>query len=220
MKNGNNITDYEKIVQLPTGRLIDFKNHPFNVEDDDEMLELVQNIKERGVIYPVIVRPLDDGNYEIISGHKRKRASELLKLKEVSCIIRNYTDDEATIVMVDTNLKQRQIILPSEKARAYKMKLEAMKRQGKRTDLTFTHFGEKLRANKKMSEDVGESKEQIRRYIRQGVDTVCILPTWLDRPPFIGEQVVVRIFKIIPEKRKIYSSLVKIIGSDANDWKA
>lgn len=156
----------EEIVPIPIGKLIDFKNHPFNVEDDDEMLDFVQNIENGGIIYPAIVRPIADGNYEIVSGHKRKRASELLKYKEVPCIIRNYTDEEAVIVMVDTNLKQRQRILPSEKARAYKMKLEALKRQGKRTDLTSTQFGSKLRSNEEMGEEVGESREQIRRYVR------------------------------------------------------
>lgn len=132
------------------------------------MKRMAQSIKEEGFLHPLIVRKRQDGNYEIISGHRRKKASELANIKELPCIIRNLTDDEAIIQMVDSNM-QREKILPSEKAFAYRMKLEAQKHQGKRTDLTSAQLGQKLEnktAREKVSDDVGESREQVRRYIR------------------------------------------------------
>ena len=129
------------------------------------MENLVESIKENGVLNPILVRPTKDNKFEIISGHRRKRAVELADIGEIPCIVRELTDDEATILMVDSNL-QREEILPSEKAFAYKMKMEAMGRQGKRTDLTSTPLVEKLRTNEQLAVEVGESREQIRRYIR------------------------------------------------------
>lgn len=166
--NGKDILNIEKAIPIPLEKLFDFPNHPFKVNDDKEMENMVETVKTGGIIMPLVVRQRDDGNYEIISGHRRKRASQLANLKEVPCIIRDLSDDEATIIMVDSNM-QRTKILPSEKAFAYKMKLEAEKHQGQRTDLTSAQVGQKLEsktAREKVAEDVGESREQIRRYIR------------------------------------------------------
>lgn len=129
------------------------------------MEKMVETVKQGGIINPLIVRQREDGNYEIISGHRRRRASQLANLKEVPCIIRNLTDDEATIIMVDSNL-QRERILPSEKAFAYKMKLEAQKHQGKRTDLTSCQVGTRLRSDEKLAENSEDSARQIQRYVR------------------------------------------------------
>lgn len=140
-------------------------NHPFKVRMDQSMVELADSVKQYGVLVPSLVRPMPDGSYQMVSGHRRKRAAELAGLPTVPCIIRELTDDEAIIVMVDSNL-QREQILPSEKAFAYKMKLEAMKRQGMRTDLTSAPVGPKLRSNKELSEQSPDSVTQIKRYIR------------------------------------------------------
>lgn len=153
------------IQDIPLELLDDFPNHPFKVRDDEDMLKLVESVSERGVLVPAIVRPKADGRYELISGHRRKKASEYANKKTLRCIVSDIDDDAATIVMVDSNI-QRTDILPSEKAFAYKMKLDAMKHQGERTDLTSTPLVSKLRANEELAEQVGESREQIRRYIR------------------------------------------------------
>lgn len=163
--NGKDILNIEKAIPIPIEKLFDFPNHPFQVNDDKEMENMVETVKTGGIIMPLVVRQRDDGNYEIISGHRRKRASQLANLKEVPCIIRDLTDDEATIIMVDSNM-QRTKILPSEKAFAYKMKLEAEKHQGKRTDLTSCQVGTKLRADEKLAENSEDSARQIQRYIR------------------------------------------------------
>ncbi|MFQ9296839.1 MAG: ParB/RepB/Spo0J family partition protein [Clostridia bacterium] len=155
----------EKSIPIPLEKLVDFPNHPFKVNDDKEMEKMVETVKQGGIINPLIVRQREDGNYEIISGHRRRRASQLANLKEVPCIIRNLTDDEATIIMVDSNL-QRERILPSEKAFAYKMKLEAQKHQGKRTDLTSCQVGTRLRSDEKLAENSEDSARQIQRYVR------------------------------------------------------
>lgn len=144
--------------------LDDFPNHPFKVRDDEDMLKLTESITERGVLVPAIVRPKADGRYELISGHRRKRASEYADKKTLRCIVSDLDDDAATIIMVDSNI-QRSNILPSEKAFAYKMRLEAMNRQGKRTDLTSVPVGQKF-SREKLSEQVGDSQTQIQRYIR------------------------------------------------------
>ena len=123
------------VSDLDLAEISDFPNHPFKVRMDEEMERLVESVKERGVLSPVLVRPMPDGGYQMVSGHRRKMAAELAELPTVSCIVRELTDDEAVIIMVDSNL-QREQVLPSEKAFAYKMKLDAMKRQGQRTDLT------------------------------------------------------------------------------------
>ena len=163
--NGKDVFNIEKAIPVPIEKLIDFPNHPFKVNDDKEMEKMVETVKQGGIIIPLIVRPKDDGTYEIISGHRRKRASQLANLKEVPCIIRNLTDDEATIIMVDSNM-QREKILPSEKAFAYKMKLEAQKHQGQRTDLTSCQVGTKFRSDEKLAENSEDSARQIQRYIR------------------------------------------------------
>ena len=158
----------EKIEYIDIKSIKDFPNHPFKVVDDEKMEDLVSSIEKYGVILPVIVRPKSNGTYEIISGHRRKRACEIAGIKELKCLVKDLTDDEAIILMVDSNI-QREEILPSEKAFAYKMKLEAMRHQGKRTDLTSTPLVEKLENETsigKLGREVNESTEQIRRYIR------------------------------------------------------
>lgn len=162
----------EKVEEIDINKIADFPNHPFKVQDDDKMDEMVKSVKQYGVILPVIVRPKDDGTYEMISGHRRKRACELAGIKQIRCIVKDLSDDEAVILMVDSNI-QREEILPSEKAFAYKMKLEAMKHQGKRIDLledeTSTPMVEKLKGKTSvgmLGEQNNESAEQIRRYIR------------------------------------------------------
>ena len=156
------------VTDLPIAEISDFPDHPFKVRMDESMTEMVESVKERGVLSPVLVRPMPDGGYQMVSGHRRKFASELAELPTVPCIVRELTDDEAIIIMVDSNL-QRERVLPSEKAFAYKMKLDALKRQGQRTDLTCAPVAHKLKGVKSrdiVAEQAGESKDQIRRYIR------------------------------------------------------
>lgn len=156
------------IQDIPLELLDDFPNHPFRVRDDEDMLKLIESVSERGVLVPAIVRPKTDGRYELISGHRRKRASECAEKKTLRCMVSDLDDDAATIIMVDSNI-QRTDILPSEKAFAYKMKLDAMKHQGQRTDLTSNPQGRKL-VNKETAQIVGEengdSQTQVRRYVR------------------------------------------------------
>jgi len=153
------------IQDIPLSLLDDFPNHPFKVRDDEDMLKLTESITERGVLVPAIVRPKADGRYELISGHRRKRASEYADKKTLRCIVSDMDDDAATIIMVDSNI-QRSNILPSEKAFAYKMKLDALKHQGKRTDLTSRPVGEKLFSIDELAENSEDSARQIQRYIR------------------------------------------------------
>ena len=158
----------EKILDIPLSKISDFLNHPFKVKSDEAMLEMADSIKQYGVLVPGLVRPKSDGGYEMVAGHRRKKASELVGNETMPCIIRKLDDDEATIIMVDSNL-QRESILPSEKAFAYKMKLEAMNRQGQRTDLTCAQVGHKLSGIKSrdvLAMQMNESKNQISRYIR------------------------------------------------------
>ena len=159
----------EKVQEIDISKISNFPNHPFKVNDDDKMKEMVKSVKEYGVILPVIVRPKENGTYEMISGHRRKRACELAGVKQIRCIVKDLSNDEATILMVDSNI-QREEILPSEKAFAYKMKLEAMKHQGKNMDLeeneTSAPVVQKLTSREILGEEVGESRENIRRYIR------------------------------------------------------
>ncbi len=157
-----------RIEKIELSKIKEFKNHPFKVRDDEQMERLVESIKENGVLNPILVREVGDKTFEIVSGHRRKRAIELAGMKEIPCIVRNLTDDEATILMVDSNL-QREEILPSEKAFAYKMKMEAMKRQGQRTDLTSSPLATKLNEKgtaEKIGEELGDSKDNVYRYIR------------------------------------------------------
>jgi len=158
----------EKVMDMPLSELHPFPNHPFQVRDDDAMKETVESIKEYGVLVPAIVRPCADGGYELISGHRRKHACELAGLPTMPVIVRNLDDDAATIIMVDSNI-QRENILPSERARAYKMKLEAIKRQGARTDLTSRQVVGKLNSLESavlVGKEAGESGRQVQRYIR------------------------------------------------------
>lgn len=155
----------EKVVTLNPADISDFPNHPFKVKQDEAMAEMVDSVKQYGVLVPALVRPKADGGYEMVAGHRRKCAATLASITEMPCIVRNLTDDEATIIMVDSNL-QRETILPSEKAFAYKMKLEAMKRQGQRSDLTSTPLVSKSRSNEELGQKNGDSREQVRRFIR------------------------------------------------------
>lgn len=155
----------EKVLDIPLTELKPFKNHPFKVIDDEAMLDTADSIAKHGVLVPAIARPTENGGYELIAGHRRKRASELAGKDTMPVIIRNLDDDEATIIMVDSNI-QRENILPSERAYAYKLKLEALKHQGLRTDLTSCQVGTKLRADNSLAESVGESARTVQRYIR------------------------------------------------------
>ena len=156
----------EQIQRLAISELHPFKDHPFRVLDDDRMMETVESVKEYGVLVPIIARPLAEGGYEIVSGHRRKRACELAGMNEIPAIVRDLDDDEAVIIMVDSNL-QRENILPSERAKAYQMKLEAIKHQGERRDLTSDQVGQKLKvAVERVAENAGESKSQVQRFIR------------------------------------------------------
>ena len=158
----------EKVVTLNPADISDFPNHPFKVKQDEAMAEMVDSVKQYGVLVPALVRPKADGGYEMVAGHRRKCAATLAGITEMPCIVRNLTDDEATIIMVDSNL-QRETILPSEKAFAYKMKLEAMKRQGQRSDLTSAPLEPKLkgsRSNEELAASSPDSRSQIQRYIR------------------------------------------------------
>lgn len=158
----------EKVVTLNPADISDFPNHPFKVKQDEAMAEMVDSVKQYGVLVPALVRPKADGGYEMVAGHRRKCAATLAGITEMPCIVRNLTDDEATIIMVDSNL-QRETILPSEKAFAYKMKLEAIKRQGERTDLTSSPLDKKLKgltSAQQVSQKSGDSQPQIYRYIR------------------------------------------------------
>jgi len=158
----------ERVIDLPLSEISDFPNHPFKVRMDAEMQEMAGSVKQYGILVPGLVRPKEGGGYEMVAGHRRKMASELAERGTMPCIIRNLTDDEAIIIMVDSNL-QREKILPSEKAFAYKMKLEAMKRQGQRTDLTCAPLEHKSVGQKSrdiVAKENGDSREQVRRYIR------------------------------------------------------
>lgn len=155
----------EKVMDIPLDELHPFKDHPFKVLDDDRMADTTRSVQERGVLVPAIARPRPDGGYELISGHRRKRACELAGLDTMPVIVREMDDNAAVLVMVDSNI-QRENILPSERAFAYKMKLEALRRQGKRSDLTSSQVGMKLQALDVVGQESGESRNQVHRYIR------------------------------------------------------
>jgi ParB family chromosome partitioning protein len=151
---------------LPLGEISEFPDHPFKVRMDEEMEKLVESVREHGVLLPALVRPMPGGGYQMVSGHRRKKASELVGVKTMPCIVRELSYDEAVLIMIDANL-QRERILPSERAFAYKMKLEAMKRQGERTDLTSSPLGTKFeRSSEAITAETGDSRNQIHRYIR------------------------------------------------------
>lgn len=161
------IAKRETVMDIPLAEISDFPNHPFKVMVDEKLLEMADSVKRYGVLVPAIVRPKQGGGYEMIAGHRRKMASELAERPTLNCIVRDLSDDEAIIIMVDSNL-QREVILPSEKAFAYKMKLDAMKRQGQRTDLTSTPMEPKLstRSNEQLAAESPDSRAQIQRFIR------------------------------------------------------
>lgn len=160
----------DSVQDIPISQISDFPEHPFKVKQDEAMLEMVESVRQYGVLVSGLVRQLEDGSYQMVSGHRRKLASELAGRDTIPCIVRDLTDDEAVIIMVDSNL-QRERVLPSEKAFAYKMKLDAMRRQGQRTDLTSTPVVEKLKGKDALSSAIvgktsGDSYEQVRRFIR------------------------------------------------------
>ena len=155
----------ESIKQVRLSQLFPFERHPFKVNNDAEMLKIVESVTQYGVLSPAIARPLPDGGYELVSGHRRKRACELAGLETMPVIVRELDDDAAAILVVDSNL-QREVLLPSERAFAYKLKLEALRHQGERTDLTSRQVVDKLKAADRVGEDVGESARQVQRYIR------------------------------------------------------
>ncbi len=155
----------ERVQNISISELVPFKDHPFKVVDDEAMLRTTESIAQYGVLTPLIARPLEGGGYEIISGHRRAHAAEMAGLTEIPVLVRQMDDDAATVLMVDSNL-QRENILPSERAYAYKMKLEAMKHQGERSDLTSGQLGPKLRSDEQLAQEAGESRKQVQRYIR------------------------------------------------------
>ena len=155
----------EQVLQIPLSELHPFKDHPFRVVDDDRMMETVESVKEYGVLVPAIARPLGNGGYEIVAGHRRKHGSELAGLSDMPCIVREMDNDTATILMVDSNI-QREDILPSERAQAYKMKMEALKRQGARSDLTSPQVASKFRADDEVAKAAGVSGDTVRGFVR------------------------------------------------------
>lgn len=189
----------EKLMDIPISRIQDFPDHPYKVKDDENMVELVESVKTRGLIQPVLVRPIDNGMYEMVSGHRRKRAFEIAGIEKIPARVQNLTRDEAILSMVDSNL-QRDEILPSEKAFAFKMRLEAMKRQGQRTDLTSSPLETKLRATEQIALEVGESRAQIDRFIR----LTNLIPEMLDLvdDKKIAMRPAVEISYLTPEEQK------------------
>ena len=165
----------EQVQQIPIGELFPFKDHPFKVLDDESMQRTVESVEQYGVLSPLIARPRPEGGYEIISGHRRQHAAQLAGLNTLPVIVRNMDDDAAVLLMVDSNL-QRENILPSERAFAYKMKLEALKNQGARSDLTSGQIGPKLRSDEQVALDAGESRKQVQRFIR----LTSLIPELLD----------------------------------------
>ena len=165
----------EQVQQIPIGELFPFKNHPFKVLDDESMQRTVESVEQYGVLSPLIARPRPEGGYEIISGHRRQHAAQLAGLDTLPVIVRQMDDDAAVLLMVDSNL-QRENILPSERAFAYKMKLEALKNQGARSDLTSAQIGPKLTAAEKVAEEANDTKSQVKRFIR----LTCLIPELLD----------------------------------------
>lgn len=155
----------EAVVDIPLSEISDFPDHPFKVRMDEAMMEMAESVKQYGVLVPGMVRAKPEGGYEMVAGHRRKMASEIAQKETMPCLVRELTDDEAIIIMVDSNL-QRETLLPSEKAFAYRMKLEAMKRQGQRTDLTLSPVATKLDTASKVGQQAGESRDQVFRYIR------------------------------------------------------
>ena len=191
----------ERVQNISISELVPFKDHPFKVVDDEAMLRTTESIAQYGVLTPLIARPLEGGGYEIISGHRRAHAAELAGLTEVPVLVRQMDDDAATVLMVDSNL-QRENILPSERAYAYKMKLEAMKHQGSRSDLTSSQVGTKLRTDQVMAAELGESRNQIQRYIR----LTTLIPELLEMvdQKQISFNPAVELSYLAPEEQEIF----------------
>lgn len=191
----------ERVQNISISELVPFKDHPFKVVDDEAMLRTTESIAQYGVLTPLIARPLEDGGYEIISGHRRAHAAEMADLTEVPVLVRDMDDDAATVLMVDSNL-QRESILPSERAFAYKMKLEAMKHQGERSDLTSGQVGPKLRSDEQLAQEAGESRKQIQRYIR----LTNLIPELLDMvdQKQISFNPAVELSYLAPEEQEIF----------------
>lgn len=191
----------ERVQNISIRELVPFKDHPFKVVDDEAMLRTTESIAQYGVLTPLIARPLEDGGYEIISGHRRAHAAEMAGLAEVPVLVRDMDDDAATVLMVDSNL-QRESILPSERAFAYKMKLEAMKHQGERSDLTSGQVGPKLRSDEQLAQEAGESRKQIQRYIR----LTNLIPELLDMvdQKQISFNPAVELSYLAPEEQEIF----------------
>lgn len=191
----------ERVQNISISELVPFKDHPFKVVDDEAMLRTTESIAQYGVLTPLTARPLDDGGYEIISGHRRAHAAEMAGLTEVPVLVRDMDDDAATVLMVDSNL-QRESILPSERAFAYKMKLEAMKHQGERSDLTSGQVGPKLRSDEQLAQEAGESRKQIQRYIR----LTNLIPELLDMvdQKQISFNPAVELSYLAPEEQEIF----------------
>ena len=192
----------ERIREIPLDQLVPFKDHPFKVIDDESMMDTVQSIREHGILLPLIARPMPDGKYEIVSGHRRSHAGKLAGLETVPVIVRELDDDAAVILMVDSNL-QRENILPSERAFAFKMKLEAMKHQGQRNDLSLCQVGTRSRADEKLAQSVNESARTIQRYIR----LTELLPELLD---------------LVDERKLAFNSAVEVsyLNSEEQGWLA
>ena len=191
----------ERVQNIRISELVPFKDHPFKVVDDEAMLRTTESIAQYGVLTPLIARPMEDGEYEIISGHRRAHAAEMAGLTEVPVLVRDMDDDAATVLMVDSNL-QRESILPSERAFAYKMKLEAMKHQGERSDLTSGQVGPKLRSDEQLAQEAGESRKQIQRYIR----LTNLIPELLDMvdQKQISFNPAVELSYLAPEEQEIF----------------
>lgn len=192
----------EKIREISLDQLVPFKNHPFKVIDDESMMDTVQSIREHGILLPLIARSMPDGKYEIVSGHRRSHAGKLAGLETVPVIVRELDDDAAVILMVDSNL-QRENILPSERAFAFKMKLEAMKHQGQRNDLSLCQVGTRSRADEKLAQSVNESARTIQRYIR----LTELLPELLD---------------LVDERKLAFNSAVEVsyLNPEEQGWLA
>ena len=186
----------EQVQQIPIGELFPFKNHPFKVLDDESMQRTVESVEQCGVLSPLIARPRPEGGYEIISGHRRQHAAQLAGLDTLPVIVRNMDDDAAVLLMVDSNL-QRENILPSERAFAYKMKLEALKNQGARSDLTSTQLVSKLRSNEQLGAENNQSRETVRRFIR----LTNLIPELLD---------------MVDEKKIVFNPAVELSYLDTN----
>ena len=198
----------EHVQKISISELVPFKNHPFKVVDDEAMLRTTESIAQYGVLTPLIARPLEGGGYEIISGHRRAHAAELAGLTEVPVLVRQMDDDAATVLMVDSNL-QRENILPSERAFAYKMKLEAMKRQGARTDLTSAQVGRKLEAADIVGQEAGDSRNQVRRYIRL-TNLIPELLEMVDQKQ-ISFNPAVELSYLAPEEQQIFMAAMEEI---------